>query len=121
MANKQRGAGQGEAVKGLDLAVKNTELKEEIRLLKEKQNLLLRESLQHQYMRYRVQIEADRILQKQKAELQHLEVLTEAAILAVKNASLPTPDAGSQPFKENPSVKSQARKPIKRQSRINFI
>ena len=124
MQNKQKGASSGgDSVKGLDLALKNIELKEEIRALKERQNTLLRESLQHQYMRHRVQIEAERILQRQKEELVRLTAQTEESLLAIKKASLPVPlpDTGPQTFRENPPGKMQGKRPIKKQSRINFI
>lgn len=122
MQGKQKGNGAGgDNIKGLDLAMKNIELKEEIRVLKEKQNTFVRESLQHQYMRYRLQVEIERVLQAQKEGLLRLIEQTEEALQAVKNASLPAPATGPQPFKENPSAKTQTRRAIKRQNPINFI
>jgi len=57
---------------GLDLALTNVELKEEIRSLKEKQNVLLRESLQTQYSSYKLQTELESHLHAQKGALQTL-------------------------------------------------
>ncbi|KAI5190114.1 hypothetical protein NECID01_0807 [Nematocida sp. AWRm77] len=61
---------EGEKIQGLDLAVKNIELKEEVRSLKEKHNVLLRESLQHQYLRYKIQRETEQVLVQQKHMLE---------------------------------------------------
>ncbi|KAI5186915.1 hypothetical protein NEHOM01_1799 [Nematocida homosporus] len=98
-----------EPVEGLDLAIKNIELKEEIRALKERQTTILRESLKHQYNRYRTQAEAERLLTTQKEALQALMTQTNEALQALKEMaqpptaqSNPTKSTPTQPFKENP-------------------
>ncbi|KAI5173089.1 hypothetical protein NEFER03_2067 [Nematocida sp. LUAm3] len=72
---------------GLDLALKNTELKEEIKALKEKQNELSRDSLKHKYMRYRAQAETERILNDKKRALEGLIERIDSAVSYIRTLS----------------------------------
>lgn len=94
---------------GLDLAIKNIELKEEIKELKEKQNALLRESLQHQYLRYKMKTESEKILEEQKASLSLILERVEYGLKLLKEEKKehfkPKPQAMA--FKENPKQKNK--------------
>ncbi|KAH9385341.1 uncharacterized protein NEMAJ01_0237 [Nematocida major] len=105
---RKRSAEEGYVV-GLDLATKNTELKEEIRDLKEKQNALLRESLQHQYLRYKMKTESEKILHEQKVLLAGVLEKIEQSLHALRKeepVSPQRPKEGRNPLKENPKQKS---------------
>ncbi|KAI5163091.1 hypothetical protein NEAUS03_2193 [Nematocida ausubeli] len=92
---------------GYDLATKNTELKEEIKGLKEKQNTLLRESLKHQYLRYRMQSDSERILEEQKVLLLQILQKIEQGLAALKEEDAkPANKKARQPLKENPKQKN---------------
>lgn len=60
-----------------DIALKNTELKEEVKRLKEKQSDLLREILQHKYAGYKLQAEVEALLVAHKNTLNLLVAETE--------------------------------------------
>lgn len=108
----------GEHVQGLDLARKNTELKEEVRALKEQQNVLLRESLRHQYTRYKTNTEALRILEKHAELLQDLLLQTREGMREMQQDA----DVESSPqhkLKENTS-RNPLRENLAKKARNRF-
>lgn len=117
MKPRGRKGQDAEQTVGLDLAIKNTELKEEIRELKEKHNSLLRESLQNQYMRYKMRAESEKILEEQKASLSSILERVELGLKALKDESTDTghikdlrnlkTKSQPMPFKENPKQKNK--------------
>ncbi|KAI5190579.1 hypothetical protein NEMIN01_1117 [Nematocida minor] len=95
---------------GFDLAMKNTELKEEIKELKEKQNSLLRESLKHQYLCYRMKTESEKILQEQKASLSSILEKVEQGLKLLKeeeSGDTKAPKTRMTVLKENPKQKNK--------------
>lgn len=77
-----------EAEATLDLALKNTELKEEIRALKEQQNVLVRESLRHQYEEYKIRSELEAILSAQLQAFEEMAKETSKQMEKVRGAAL---------------------------------
>lgn len=85
---------RAEKASGQELAVRNTELKEEVRGHREKQAQLLREMLQHRYLRYRIQTETEQALVQQRALLEQALTSTDALLRVVRQDALA---AGSAP------------------------
>ncbi|OAG32300.1 hypothetical protein NEDG_02051 [Nematocida displodere] len=92
---------QADTDQSFDLAVKNTELKEEIKTLKEKQNLLMRESLQHQYLTFKIKSEAEALLAQHMVLLSQLSTTTDESIKAL-DLLLPTQSPRNSRSPRNP-------------------
>ncbi|KAI5166095.1 hypothetical protein NEIG_01942 [Nematocida sp. ERTm5] len=93
---------------GYDLATKNTELKEEIKDLKERQNTLVQESLKHQYLRYKMQSDSERILTEQRTLLlEIIQKIEQGLALLKEEEAKPINKKTRQPFKENPKQKNK--------------